>query len=477
MSWIFSSRSLSSRRILQLVFAGAFSFVAASCLGVLELDSYDGAADRLCSLYDRCYGPEAFPGCSRYVSGQLEAADADTREDFLETFADCLDDCQHAIDCLNQPLFCHSLRESCSTNAECCGYATNTARCIDQSCCFVNDAPCTNKADCCGGTCTNGKCKGGVDPVCALLGETCSANTDCCTGVCTGGLCTNPCVAIGASCTNNTDCCSGLCTNGACANPCVATGASCTNNVDCCSGICVGNLCTNACADRGAACTVNSDCCSGKCSNGICRKLGCLDVGDLCLSDADCCQDSCDKGRGICGSLGCYVEGLPCSQDGDCCTGLVCNPIDQRCATLTCKKYGDSCAADGECCGLYCNGSCQCAQVGTACSQAEPYKCCTGVCENGACVDCRAVAVACTDNAQCCSGTCNNGACCNTGCSHNLCVVGAPLSTKDCSPKNVGAGAAACVETICAQDPACCCNQWDQSCVDKVASVCKLVCP
>ena len=477
MSWWFSEHSPSSRGVFPFVLAGAISLAAPSCLGVLELDTYAGVTDQICSLYDRCYGPEAFPGCRRHVAGQIETADSDTRQEFLEDVADCLDDCQSVSGCLDQPLFCHALRTSCATNAQCCGFATNAALCFDQSCCLVDGASCANNADCCGGTCVNGKCQGGVNPTCAAVGGACGSNGDCCNNNCVGGVCTTPCVAQGASCTANADCCNNNCMGGVCTNACANQGSACTNNTDCCTGICVGGVCSMQCAARGSACTNNTDCCSGLCANGICRKLGCFAAGALCLSDADCCQDSCDKGRGICGSAGCFADGIPCSQDVDCCSGLICNPMNKKCGTLTCKKLNDPCAGDGECCSLYCSGSCQCALSGTACTQAQAYKCCSGNCENNVCADCRQMGMACTDDMQCCSGTCNNGTCCAAGCSHNLCVVGAPLSTKDCEPKNIGAAAASCISEICNAAPECCCNQWDQSCVDRVGSLCKFVCP
>ncbi len=477
MSWWFSERSPSSRGFIPFVLASAIALAAPSCLGVLELDTYGSAAEQICGLYDRCYGPETFPGCRRHVTGQIETADSDDREAFLERVADCLDNCQSLSTCLDQPLLCHALRNSCGTNTQCCGYSNNTALCFDQSCCLVDDAPCTNKADCCGGTCANGKCHGGVNPACADLGGVCGANVDCCNNNCVNGVCAAPCGAQGASCTTNTGCCTGTCMGGICTNPCSAQGVACTINSDCCSGICVGNVCSTPCVPRGSACTNSPDCCSGLCANNTCRKVGCLGSGAMCLSDADCCQDSCDKGRGICGSVGCYAADFPCSQDSDCCSGLVCDPSVKLCKTLSCKKQNDSCGGDGECCSRYCSGSCQCAPIGTACTPSEAYKCCSGNCENNVCADCHSTGTACTDDTQCCSGTCNNGTCCPSACNHSLCVVGELLSTKQCEPKIVGAAAASCIKTICDADPSCCCNQWSQSCVDKVGSLCKFVCP
>ncbi|MBK9266403.1 MAG: hypothetical protein IPM54_42280 [Polyangiaceae bacterium] len=423
MSWLFSAPSLASKRPLAFGLAAAFSLLAASCLGVLGVDEYTGVSDEICALHDRCYGSEAFVGCRRHVDGQLGTADSDARDAFIERFADCLDDCQNLSACLDQPLFCHALREDCGTSAQCCGFAAGVATCMGQSCCLVKDAPCDRDADCCAGSCNGNKCVGGGNPTCAQIGEGCLASADCC------------------------------------------------------SGICVGGVCSMACGLRGSACTNDVDCCSGKCSNGVCRKFGCVASGELCLSDLDCCQDACDTSRGICGSLGCFPDGIACSADGQCCSGE-CNPADQRCADLSCKKYGDSCGADSECCGLYCDGSaCQCAPTGTACTTAEAYKCCSGFCSNDVCTDCSPASAACNDDAECCSGTCNAGLCCDGGCSHSICSPGAALSVKDCSPQNVGAAQVSCIDDICAQDPGCCCNTWDQSCVDKVATVCKLVCP
>lgn len=421
---VFSAPSRKSPKIALFLLAGVFGFVAASCLGVLELDSYDSASEQLCSLYDRCYGPEAFVGCRRHVAGQIEAADGDARNDFLQNIADCIDDCQHLSACLDQPLFCQTLRQSCAASAQCCGSASGVATCFDQSCCLVESSACSRDIDCCAGSCSGGKCQGSVTPVCAQ------------------------------------------------------NGASCNGSGDCCSGICTGGTCSNACAPRGSTCSANADCCSGKCSNGVCRKFGCFAAGDLCISDVDCCQDACDKSRGICGNAGCLGDGVPCSKDGDCCSGLLCNPADGTCGTLSCKKYGDQCGGDSECCGLFClNNSCQCAPNGTACNDTEAYKCCSGVCENGSCVDCRSGGTACTDGNPCCSGSCNGTICCNDNCSHNICNPGESLSINSCSPEKVGSAASSCVATICADSPQCCCNGWDQSCVDKVASLCKLECP
>ncbi len=478
MSRFFSAPPAVSRRPLTLWFVAAFLLFVPSCLGVLDIEEYEAVPEALCDLFDRCYGPEAFEGCRRHVSGQLEVADPQAREDYLEAFPDCLDNCASARGCLDQPILCRALHETCGGAVQCCGFAAEQVTCFDQSCCLRKGAACQQDADCCAGSCSGNGCTADPDPVCAQLGQTCNAGTDCCSGTCTAGVCANACLTTGVACSGGADCCSGTCTGGVCANSCVDVGVTCNVSADCCSGICTAGVCANMCADNGSVCINDSECCSGQCAAGLCRKNGCVASGALCLDDVDCCADACDQSRGICGNFGCFPDGTPCGADVSCCSGL-CDPIDQRCSNRSCKKTSDACITDADCCGLSCQGSsCQCALAGIACTQAESYKCCSRLCENDLCADCRPVGTACTGNGECCSGACSAGLCCNfVGCSHSICAVGVALSTKDCSPQTVGAAEASCVDMICAQDPGCCCNMWDQSCVDKVATVCKLTCP
>ncbi|HEV8700607.1 MAG TPA: hypothetical protein VGV60_04975 [Candidatus Polarisedimenticolia bacterium] len=56
-------------------------------------------------------------------------------------------------------------------------------------------------------------------------------------------------------------------------------------------------------------------------------------------------------------------------------------------------------------------------------------------------------------------------------CAHNLCRVGGPLDPA-CEPEFD----ATCVASICAVDPICCGEYWDQGCIDAVESVCGMCC-
>ena len=66
---------------------------------------------------------------------------------------------------------------------------------------------------------------------------------------------------------------------------------------------------------------------------------------------------------------------------------------------------------------------------------------------------------------------CSNG----TGkCAHNMCVAGAKL-VANCDVPPLASGQS-CVGKVCAADGFCCNTAWDGSCVNQVATVCKLAC-
>jgi hypothetical protein len=80
----------------------------------------------------------------------------------------------------------------------------------------------------------------------------------------------------------------------------------------------------------------------------------------------------------------------------------------------------------------------------------------------------------CSQNDQCCTGMCLPGGTCapscqdTTPCDHDVCTPGAPLSTTctDMMPVDVP-----CAAAVCADDPYCCCQTWDDVCVDRAAGI------
>jgi hypothetical protein len=102
---------------------------------------------------------------------------------------------------------------------------------------------------------------------------------------------------------------------------------------------------------------------------------------------------------------------------------------------------------------------------GAACVTGQP-----GICAQGT-VSCATGPAQCVPNqpalpAEICGNglddDCNGAVDDNCGCSHGLCATGAALVT-ECDP---------CVTQICAVDPFCCNNSWDNACVNQVETVC-----
>ncbi len=109
---------------------------------------------------------------------------------------------------------------------------------------------------------------------------------------------------------------------------------------------------------------------------------------------------------------------------------------DIRITGLNCRTAGNSCGGGSTCCpGLTCDG---------------------GVCSppwSKSCID---------KVGEVCGSFCPR-----TGtCDHTVCLTGAPL-TAGCDP---------CVASICALDPSCCSEAWDNHCVAKVGPVCNQNC-
>jgi len=414
------------RRVLAAVLSTLFSFAAASCLGVLDLDDYASAPDALCGLLDRCYGDEGFAKCEGHVSSQLAVASVEDKQSFLEQLSEgCLDDCKAARRCLDLPPICRAAREPCTTNEQCCGFSGGLATCSRQSCCRLTGASCKQDIDCC-----NDKCEG--DP------PTCGGTA------------------------------------------CLAAGEACAQNFECCTGVCIpgSNVCSaDTCQPDGFECAQNFECCGGLCQGGTCATPTCKPDGKPCLADANCCnqQDGCDAVLGICGAAGCLPEEAPCDvKDDRCCGELFCEPGYERCAKPTaCTANGDACTNDDECCILHCDvDKCACANDGASCY--ESFTCCSGACVDGVCGPCKGGGGGCKDGGECCSGVCSLGSCCNTaGCNHGICQTGGSLTPAGCSAT---AAELRCIEDICAVTPSCCCDAWDAECVALVGPICQLSC-
>jgi hypothetical protein len=303
---------------------------------------------------------------------------------------------------------------------------------------------------------------------------------------------------------------------------CESEGESCAVPEECC-GFLTGEASCNqkCCRPPGVPCEVSSpedvqgNCCEGECSRttGTCGGTVCYGVGQFCLNDLDCCTKACRDFK--CAENLCGLDGDPCEDPiAPCCDGL-CGP-NNRCG---CTAQGGSCVTDNDCCKdpnlppLQCQPETQTCEPTTTCIPNElpcgPLGCCSGFCDDqsGTCADaCTDVAAPCQKNEECCTGECVNNACaCSTEictkdtdccevtpgandgkcyggachpvcvtstCDHGECATGGPLSDA-CTTSSLDP---TCIPTVCALDPYCCCNAWDEYCIDEAVELCNNVC-
>lgn len=295
------------------------------------------------------------------------------------------------------------------------------------------------------------------------------------------------CVAVGASCKRTLDCCGSLEGHADCDTKtkacCKARGASCSANEPCCdgAGACDQDLCGGlACTEANEDCSQDTDCCSRICQNNRCSASICRQDTFNCTADKECCSGFCDPARQACAIPPvCAQADQGCSLPTDCCDDLACVVAPGRaqgtCQTSTCVALTLECATNEQCCSgrcdptsFFCASSCS-PGGGTCAADAE---CCDGSCTNHVCAGACSTSV-CKANADCCSQHCFDGFCsaeCAGFDSHPGCSSGGPLDSANDS----------CVAAVCETDPFCCCNAWDDYCVEAFYgkdSKCAETCP
>lgn len=402
---------MKARRSLALFLVFALGTLLGSCSSLLGVDDYKSSSDDLCELLVACYD---FPACNQHVGGSLDAASATDRTAWLVAFSDegCLLKCTSARKCLNIEPVCEDGGEGCSIPEQCCGFLTGQASCDQVNCCRPQGVPCKIA-------------EGGPEQGDCCTGLTCSRET----GTCGGTICRG----VNQFCQNDFDCCTKACRDFKCAeNLCAKAGEACEEPATpCCDGQCGPNK-RCGCANENEACELDSDCCNGPGSpislqcvadeNGkFCRQDTCTPDEQPCQLDGDCCSLHCDTQQFLCGQP-CQAVGADCQSDETCCTG--------------------QCGADGKCaCSTeFCTQSSDCCEVTPGLNDG---KCYGGVC---------------------------HPACLPQSCDHGVCGTGGPLDPNDpsCSP----ATATDCVKKVCAGDPFCCCNGWDQYCAEDAVALC-----
>jgi hypothetical protein len=235
---------------------------------------------------------------------------------------------------------------------------------------------------------------------------------------------------------------------------------------------------------------------SETCAHSLCTTGGPLDptcstcVASVCAFDSFCCavawdsicvneaKATCGITCPVCGNGTCEPGETPANCPQDCtppCAHDVCDPgVPLEPACDTCAT--NVCATDPFCCTVFWDRICV--------QEAETV--CGKVCQ-GCAHDFCAVGGPLANNCDtCATNVCNaDPFCCTTGwdsrcvqeaadtcmltcavCSHSLCNQGTPLESS-CDP---------CVTAVCAADPYCCNNTWDQRCIDESVTTCGLQC-
>ncbi len=184
------------------------------------------------------------------------------------------------------------------------------------------------------------------------------------------------------------------------------------------------------------------------------------------LGSDSCAHGLCFPGGPLEPTCSTCVETV-CAADAFCCTVA----WDQACVNEAQSMCGTTCATCG-------NGTCEAGETPTTCPQDCQPDCAHDVCDPGvplepACDSC--AATVCAADAFCCTTFWDRicvqesetlcGKQCD-GCSHDFCNVGDPLA-QDCDP---------CAASVCAFDSYCCTTAWDSRCVEEAANTCGLTC-
>ncbi|MBI5543982.1 MAG: hypothetical protein HY901_08855 [Deltaproteobacteria bacterium] len=302
------------------------------------------------------------------------------------------DDCA-AGDCLDG-LCVWCTDTSCATGA----YCSNNGKCVlcDGGCAVDASEPvdagksCSTRADCSGYACHAGIC-GPQDPsgVCAT-GDDCNSGFNCSQGLCVAG-CSTKADCAGSPAGPRCDVATGSC------GPCAEAADCDPATQNCVSSACVeavlcpagdrGPCGSMACVDKVCRpCTSATDCGPGfDCEAGACEGRA------ACTEDSQCHVLSpghwCETASGLC-KWGCVTGTSPdCGQN--CCTApLACNDTSHECEAVPCNNCGGTCLPNQTCdeascscvTGEKCDGSCGCS-AGKSCDcgmTCFPMACGTG---------------------------------------------------------------------------------------------------
>jgi hypothetical protein len=477
--------------------AWCWLLLAASCVSLLNLASYQDVAHELCIEASRCEPSFDVAICEQHLTTQLTALNTADRTAWLTSVAEsaATSTCLPAQQAIDSPLLCLSARAACGDGVQCCHFsaavAHDTPLCVaggDKSgkqCCEARGFTC-QPGDCCDGDCQKGSggisCCGGE--CCEAIDAPCSEATDCCSGNCRSGVCREPCAGPGDTCTSDAGCCEGAyCdeTAGRC-HACSAVGAGCSGSKD--DPACCGNTCFVGSVVGGV--DVCTDC------DGLPLGVSCdPNVSNAAGNEGACCSGICDGEK----CAECRTPGASCSGAAadECCKGLLCKQGECQ----ECLPDGGDCSTSGDdaCCSGTClRGACvSCANLDEVCVRELDAACCQGVCEqlldtmlaNETRCQCPELFSECDYDSDCCSSTrpahCKEVADVDkenlpgpTPQIERCCSTELPVECDPCQayPQPLAASCATgsrekAIASVCASMPECCCIRWDKSCAQK----------
>ena len=403
----------------------------------------------------------------------------------VETCADCAEDCG-----------------VCPEPGDCC-HPTEAAGCTDaavQACvCALDDFCCQlawdeicvadAMASCglvCASTCGDAVCD--LDETCEGCPEDCGACPgpgDCCSD--SGGLGCEDATCSALVCGEDPFCCDtvwdDICAAAAAlvCEVCGGTPPPCGDGT--CNGLEDCATCPEdcgACPTCGdAACNGDEDCASCPEDCGACPELGpccepaavggCLDqavMDCLCADDPYCCDTLWDD---ICVEEAIAGCGLVCEAicgDGSCVAGEDCAGCPEDCG---------ECPPAGDCCAENLTPSCEDAACAAAVCTVDPL--CCEMAWDQLCV------LAATELCEVCGAT--PAVCGDAICSAGETCEGCPEDCGECpepgdccaATAGVGCSDAACADAVCAIDPFCCVEAWDELCAEAALEACAICAP
>ena len=203
------------------------------------------------------------------------------------------------------------------------------------------------------------------------------------------------------------------------------------------------------------------DCCEAN-GSPSCEDVTCESI--VCAADASCCDTEWTQSCADLATASCPICGE--LGEGDCCA----TNASPGCADLTCQQI--VCASDPACCTNVWSQACADAAAASCavCDGGGQGSCCEAQATPGR-EDVTCQQIVCASDPFCCSNEWDQ-LCADAA--DQDCVVCGGGGTGNCCAANgtPGCDDTTCQQIVCASDPFCCSTAWDQLCADQAADSC-----